>query len=260
MSNKVVKKEETSGAVAIPEAFRKKSGTTNVIDPKDMLIPRLLIMQGLSKYVAEERAQSGEIVNSVTAEVLGGKGKWLKFVPLTTYKTVRMYEIVDGKKKLSSEENWNATKHANLQWDQVIDGKPFRAVECLYFYLFLEKDLENPSGLPYLARYESTQKSQAKKLITHFMQMDMMGVEPYFGTLEITTQKTQNKEGQPFYIPDFKPSGTTDAKHAKKLSDWVDLITKNQVQIDDSEDDTDSATAAPTPRDVRPDAQPGAQF
>lgn len=243
MSKEVAKKE--TGTMVVPDAFKKKGPSVSVIDRRDMLIPKLLTMQPTSALVSEERAQLGDLVSSVTGEVVGGKGKWLKFVPLMTYKTIEYYDRSGPKPKLVSTEAWDAKKHAHIEWEQTINGKPHRVVECLNFYIFLEKDLENPAGLPHLVSYRSTQKAGGKKLISHFMQMEMMGAEPWFGMLEVTTVKQQNAEKQVYYTPDIRPVGQTDAKYAQKLLQWVELIAKNAVKIDDSDEDEVQTVTTP---------------
>ena len=243
MSKEVAKKE--TGTMVVPDAFKKKGPSVSVIDRRDMLIPKLLTMQPTSALVSEERAQLGDLVSSVTGEVVGGKGKWLKFVPLMTYKTIEYYDRSGPKPKLVSTDAWDAKKHAHIEWEQTINGKPHRVVECLNFYIFLEKDLENPAGLPHLVSYRSTQKSGGKKLISHFMQMEMMGAEPWFGMLEVTTVKQQNAEKQVYYTPDIRPVGQTDAKYAQKLLQWVELIAKNAVKIDDSDEDEVQTVTTP---------------
>ena len=128
MSKEVVKKEAAS--VAIPDAFKKKGASVSVIDQKDMLIPKLLTMQPTSTFVSEERAAPGDLVSSVTGEVIGGKGKWLKFVPLMTYKTIEYYDKSGAKPKLVKTEGSDAKKHSTGEWEQIINGKPHKEIEC----------------------------------------------------------------------------------------------------------------------------------
>ena len=242
MSKAVVKKETSEVAVSsVPDAFKKRGASVSVIDQKDMLIPKLLTMQPTSTMVSEERAAPGDLVSSVTGEVVGGKGKWVKFVPLMTYKTVEYYDKSGAKPKLVKVEAWNAKTHATVEWEQIINGKPHKVMECLNFYIFLEKDLANPAGLPHLVSYRSTQKQGGKKLISHFMQMEMMQAEPWFGVLEVTTTKQTNAEKQPYFTPDIRPVGQTDVKYAEKLQKWVDLIARNAMKIDETDDIGDVA-------------------
>lgn len=235
MSKEVAKKE--TSAMTIPDAFKKKGAGPSVIDRADMLIPKLLVMQGLSNLVAEGRASMGDVVNSVTGEKVISKGEWINFVPLMTFKTVEYYNTsAPGKPKRERVEPWSATKHTNTDWEQVIEGVKFRVMETLNFYVFLEKDLSSPAALPYLIKFQSTQRTTGKKLITHFMQMEMMQAEPWFGVLALTTNVQKNDKGV-FAVPDIKPVGQTDAKYAPKIAQWIDVISKGAVVVDDSDED-----------------------
>src|SRR4051794_30344857 len=70
-------------AVAAPMSLEGMEG----IDASDILIPKLLLMQGLSELVAEGKFQMGDIVNSVTQAKLGDKTKSIEFIPIATFKT-----------------------------------------------------------------------------------------------------------------------------------------------------------------------------
>lgn len=233
MSKEVVKKE--AAAMTIPDAFRvaKKPST---IDRSDILIPRLLAMQGLSKLVAAEQAQFGDIVNSVTSEVLTTKGKGLSFVPLVHFKTMSRYKLGKNLEFISTEA-WNPIKHRDLEWEEVIDGVKYKNVQCLNFYVFLQKDLENPAAFPFMLSFRGASYRNGKKLINHFAQMEMMGVAPWYGVLELSTLKQQNDLGT-FYVLDVKPVGQVDVKHAEKLSSWSDVLSQGSHTVhEDVSDD-----------------------
>lgn len=234
---KEVAKKETS-AVAIPDAFKKKSNESSLIDKADIMIPRLLVMQGLSEFVAEEKAQMGDIVNSVTVEVLGGKSKAVKFIPLSHFKTVAYYRVeAQGQPPVYERtEAWNPKTHANLEWEQVIDGKKYVVNQCLNFYVMLERDMENPAAFPYLLTFRRTSYKNGKKLINHFMQMDMMGVEPWFGVLELTSLKQVNDSGT-FYVFDVKPVGQSEAKWVDKLRGWSETLAKGVHIVDEEKEE-----------------------
>lgn len=53
--------------------------------PGDMVVPRLVLMQGLSPLVQADKAKLGDIVNSLTNEVLVGKDETDVFIPIYHY-------------------------------------------------------------------------------------------------------------------------------------------------------------------------------
>jgi hypothetical protein len=218
--------------------FALKKPSTDLIDQADILIPKLLIMQGLSEFVAQEKAVMGDIVNSVTGEVLGGKGKPISFIPLMMNKVWIKYKIQGGEQKYVGTIPWSAA-NSNTKWEDVDkDGALLRNDACLNFYVMLERDLESSSGLPYLVSFRRSSYRNGKKLVTHFAQTQMANVSPYAMTLSLTSSKEQNDKGT-FYIFDIMPGKDTDAKYCDKLELWTETLKKNMHNIDETAEDTE---------------------
>ena len=51
------------------------------VSARDIIIPKILAMQGLSELVTDGKAKFGDFVDSVTHQVLGSIDKPLEFVP-----------------------------------------------------------------------------------------------------------------------------------------------------------------------------------
>lgn len=64
----------------------------------DTKVPRLLLMQGMSEFVAEEKAKAGDIVRSTTASKVGGIGKAIPMILLSYPKHEWIIEVKPGKK------------------------------------------------------------------------------------------------------------------------------------------------------------------
>lgn len=227
-----VKKETTLSP------FILKKPATDLIDQSDILIPKLLIMQGLSEFVAQEKAVMGDIVNSVTGEILGGKGKALSFIPLIMNKVWIKYKVQGGEQKYIGTAPWSAA-NANTKWEGVdTDGSLLRNDACLNFYVMLKSDLDKSTALPYLVSFRRSSYRNGKKLVTHFAQSQMANIAPYAMVLNLTSTKEQNDKGT-FYIFDVTHGAETDAKYAEKLEMWTDTLKKNIHVVDESAEDTE---------------------
>lgn len=256
MSTKEVANKE-QGQMTVPAEFRRKSENAGIIDKADIIIPRVLMMQGMSKLVSAEQAVPGDLVNSVTNEIIGSLKKPMKFVPLMQFKTViRSEKQPKGLPKYLGQESWNPTKHANLEWEEEVNGKTIYNTQCLNFYVMTEKDLDSPSAFPMLLTFRRTSYRNGKKLINHFMQMDMMGAEPWFGMLELSTLKQTNDDGT-FYVLDVKPVGQTNPKYAEKLRAWMDTLAKGTHLVDDTADESDPE---PVTKMAKGEVRQNAQF
>ena len=90
----VAVKEPTPLAVAEKPSWM---GSKLSVDRK---VPRLLLMQGTSQFVEEEKAKRGDVVRSTTGEKVGGMGQPIPLIILSYPKHERIIEVKPpGKKK-----------------------------------------------------------------------------------------------------------------------------------------------------------------
>jgi len=80
---KLTTTEKRSIAVENPQCAWGSEG----VDTDDVKIPVLLMMQGLSDFVADGKAAMGDIVHSQTEKVIGGSKDPVRFIPLYSFKT-----------------------------------------------------------------------------------------------------------------------------------------------------------------------------
>lgn len=253
MAKDIVKKETQ----AVTSAFAKKAHQTSQVDRADILLPKLLLMQGPSALVADELAQMGDIVNSVTSSVLGGKEKALAFIPLFHFKDLAKFEIKDGEKpKFLSLHPWTK-ETATWPWDEVVGGKKIKNIARLNFYVLLESEADKATALPYLLSFSSTSYQNGKKLTTHFAQADMAGLQACSMTFNLNSKKEKNDKGT-YYIFDISPKSETNEKYLPKIEFWWDILAKGLYQVDETDLETEATAGAP-PSSIK-DAQASAQF
>lgn len=230
-------------AVALPTEAAEW-GLDEAVDTQDILIPKLLVMQGLSKAVADEKAQMGEFIDSLTYEILGSARekdpKPVEFIPLTMFKTWIRYEKI-GDDKLDFRGIHPVTpENADWKWEETDeDGNHFRNDQCLNFYVILKEKADDPMEMPYLLTFRRTSYKNGKKLATHFakcqraLQLNKV-VPPASNTFKLTAVKTTNDEGT-FYVMDIEPGGKTSKEHIQVAKDWVATIKQSNVKVDNSD-------------------------
>lgn len=229
MKNEIVKKDP--GAIA--HVF-KKTGGALTIDPKDILIPKILLMQGISDWVTNNKAKMGDMMDSVTEKSIGGFDTGINFVPLYHYKTMKIYNASSSRPVLEREANWGP-EVANLQWEEIRGGVKYKNVACLNFYVMLEKDLEEPGATPYLLTFKSSSYKNGRKLINHFLKMDSAGHSPIALTFKLTSNKEKNDDGT-FAVLNVEEVSRTSAENAQVLLRWSDVVSKGSVRIDDRDE------------------------
>lgn len=238
MKNEIVKKETN----AIANVFRKTGGALT-IDPKDILIPKILLMQGSSDWVLNDKAKLGEMRDSVSEKSIGGFEAGINFVPLFHYKTMKIYNAMTSRPVLEREANWGP-EVSSLPWEEVKGGIKYKNIACLNFYVMLEKDLSEPGATPYLLTFKSSSYKNGRKLINHFLKMDSAGHSPIALTFKLTSNKEKNDDGT-FAVLNVEEVGRTSADNAQVLLRWADVVSKGSVKVDNSDEAT-----APTERTI----------
>lgn len=138
-------------------------------EEKDLLIPKILLMQGSSdKVKLEATHKAGDIIKSTTGEVYGSAraadAKPLKFIPIYMYKTWVKNEVLG--KKLQYMETYPVTpENTSQKWEQeeVIDGvkHTYKLTKNINFYVLLEKDFGNVLAVPHVLAFRSTSAKAA---------------------------------------------------------------------------------------------------
>lgn len=234
MTNELAKKENYD--LAIMESDWGSEG----VDSTDILIPKILLMQGLSDYVAEGSAQMGDLVNSVSAKLLGTAREKDKkpvcIIPISTFKTWAEY-TVDTKGGLKYKQTIPMTAaNADLPLEDMVDNVKIRRDKCLNFYVL---NVDEPEEFPYVITFKRTSYHAGKKLATHFVkcqQAKALGkpVPPAATMFNLSGVKTQNDFGT-FYVFDVAEAGKTSPELLAKAYHWYQVIKTKAVKVDESD-------------------------
>lgn len=260
---------KTNGAVAAP---LKDEWDLGDVDSRDIIIPRLLIMQSPSKYVQQDKAQFGDIVNSVSGEILGTARekdrKPVRFIPIKEEKSWTIFELSGSKPEFRGVEP-RTPVNENLEREYEKDGKKFKRYKTLNFFVLLEEDLKTMDmPLPYVVSFRSTSFKAGRVLSTHFvmckaaLQKGKM-VPPPSTMFELSGVKTSNDKGT-FYVMDVKPVGPTPDEYVLVAAQWLKTLKTKAYQVDETDAEVDAETEVTVDvniRDVKAgEVQAGAEF
>lgn len=239
---KEIQKKESSAA-----ALFSAAPTEIDFDPSDILIPKILLMQGPSKLVAQGEAAQGDMINSVTNLKVGDKKNPISFAPLMSYKTMMIMKDKGGMFVYDRIENWNPIKHANAPWEFKEENVLKRNYPMLNFYVMLKSDLEKGSGFPCLIGFRSTSYKAGQKLINIFAEAAELGKKPFARMVSLSCKLEQGEKG-PFHMFDIKAEGETEVAYGPKLVKWETILKQGKHKIDDKEEvavEKDVATPPP---------------
>ena len=238
MSTDVVVKEVSDVAIA------ENSWGTGGTDSRDILLPKLLFMQGLSTFVADGKAAMGDIVDSVTGEVLGNMReqgrKPVEFIPIMTFKTWVEQVVTELKpgqitKKFKAVVPMTA-ENADLPFESIVNGEKIQRDRTINFYAVLSSKLED---FPYLLSFRRTSFRAGQKLSTHFQKCEMAAargkpVPPAATTFSLVGNKVTNDKGT-FYVADLEPVGPTSSESLRVAYEWFQVLNKSAIRVDHSD-------------------------
>lgn len=218
-----------------------------------IIIPKLLLMQGLSEFVNDRKAQQGDMVRSTTGEKLGDLEVPVEFIPLTFTNTWILNEKIGGKFEYRGQEPMTA-KNQDLPWEFKKDGADWRRIKSLNVYALLPKDIraeaeelkkaasgEMPDPdkalLPVMISFRSTGYSAGKSISTHFAKAKTFGLKGYVSVMKLKCYQEKNDKGA-FYVFSVENAGKTLKEDLVVCEKWYTLLTSQNVniQVDESED------------------------
>ncbi len=206
----------------------------------DLLIPKALLMQSTSDLVTEGTFRIGEIIDSVSSELIAKAGEELQFVPFYVKKSWDVYKAkLPGTTPTANDYVRNEVRNqANdgLPWDDIEDNLPLKRVKRLDFYVLMKKDLDAGAALPKILSFKSTSYKEGQKLLNVMLVLNKMAkLQPYGKIVSVTTKKEQNDKGT-WYVPTIKVHEATKQEYVDQVLPWIQLVASGAVKEHDEND------------------------
>lgn len=235
MAKAVAKKEEQTTDVAL--APQRAWGSENLSN-KDILVPKLLLMQGLSDLVMKGEASAGQICDSVTGEVMGGvKGKEVTpvdFIAFNSFNTwVIFEETAAGEMEYVKTVSIDATNE-NWAYEEEVNGVQVRRDRCLNFYVLLPKEIVEGAAFPKIISFRRTSGKAGRKLVTFAAKLRAFNRAMATKVFTLTPAFQENDKGK-FYVFDIGMGRDTSVKEQNAAFEWYEALKTATVKVDDSD-------------------------
>lgn len=219
----------------------------------DILIPRILLMQGTSKWVPES-FNMGDLITSVDEELLAKKGDTIEIIPFVMKKSWQVFTR-EKNPQWVREEPWNAAND-NLEWE-FEEEDPDRGVVELKrqrnygFYCFVVgEDGIDKYAIPSLINFRSSAGfKDGKKIASHFGVMKSMEQPGFTVTWKISTETV--KDGDNSYMKFVVRKGrNVTEEEMQPIYKWLNLMKTQAANIKDhavNEDESSETTVNNTP-------------
>jgi hypothetical protein len=237
-------------------------------------------MQGLSDFVAERKAQLGDMVRSTTVEKLGNPEKEIDFIPLAFPQSQWVIEMRvkksptdPGKFEFKKMIPRNA-KNSGLEWsfwadadgNEVAPGAPnaieARRVQRLALYALLPGDLEaelaekkkaalgempdlSKALMPVLIGFRSLSFPAGKEVVSFFTQAASFKTQAWRYQIKLKCRMEQNDKGT-FYVfaVDRAKPQPVKKEHLPSVEYWANVVSTTELKVDESVDETSSSVSS----------------
>ncbi len=235
----------SSDVADINSSWGAEEATSN-----DIIIPKLLLMHGLSKEVAAGNKLQGDLIRSTTLETLAKKGEKLKVIPFIMTKTWRISDISENPPRWKRDEIWNATNDES-PWEfeetDPRDGKnkKMRRDKAYNFYAMVVSDIDKGGSFPVRLQFLRTSSQAGRAIADHFAKARMFQKPPAQQMWEVSSELVTGPK--PYFKFVANPSTNTTELHLQECKNWFDTIKGNGSKI--KEHDVDEADESAVTKD-----------
>lgn len=207
MSKNLVK----AGTTELEKKPLDMSFSSEDISANDIIMPKLWAMQGLSELVSEGKAKMGDLIDSLTGEILGGFSKPVRFVPIEFKK---LWYRTRGRELIEVLPVTPENEH--IPFEDVGGIKNSRSI---IFY-----GLIGDSQLPYMINFKGTSFVEGKKLLTMAFVLSKMAKKNATDfAFKIGTRKESNDKGT-YAVYTIEKDGASTESEQELASMWIETI------------------------------------
>lgn len=220
------------------------------LSSSDFVIPRALVMQGLSEFVVDGKAKLGDVVNSLTEEVMGSIQKPMEFIPFWVDKKMKVLKEVNGKFVLDRIEA--LTPVNEHLYDGVENGFKVKYEAVYNVYAIVPG-----SALPIMVSFKSTSKKAGKKIATimYAENMTALKLPPCATKLKLISTKRQNDKGT-FAVVDIARVGQSTKEEINECAKWIGIVKSGAAKSHEVEEHEDQSSSQPSgSRELNPDME-----
>jgi hypothetical protein len=220
------------------------------VDASNILIPKLLLMQGLSDLVSDGKAKLGDIVKSTSGEVVGGVGKPVEVIPIMLTENWALLEKVGNKFEYRGIEPVTLA-NKDAEYEYTYNGTQWRRDRCLDFYVLLPSDIAKEKAakaavasgdypdpdaalLPCAISFRRTSMRAGKDLATHFAKASHFGMPPAVTTFKLTSFIDKNNQGT-YAVFQIEKGGKTAKEDLDVCHKWYQTISASRPKVHDVE-------------------------
>lgn len=202
----------------------------NEMSSNDIVIPKLLLQQSTSAFVATGKAKLGDYVDSVTGEVLGSVSQPVEVIPFHMEK-FWVNQKFNGKRWEYVNVERMTISNQNLPWE--FTGPKNEKMKRVYTYNFYV--IIPGKTLPYMVSFSSTSAKAGKELATlMYTQNAINKLPPPAKTIGLGGKIDKNDDGT-YAVKGVTIVRDSDPQEIALAFNWYNTIKQGGAQVDTSD-------------------------
>lgn len=233
---------KAQNAVAIAEEFSEFEG--EVVDTKDLILPKALLMHPTSDLVKKGVRNIGEIIKSNTEEVIAKRGETFDVIVFERWKEWRIMKKnpQTGRFEFVRHEPWTP-ENDNQAWDFKEGQDDYRRDKTMNFYGVLANEAEAGTAFPIKLAFVRTAFRAGHKLADAYARALMNKQPPTGQIFKIGTELKEGK-GESFFVFTVNPGKPSTEKQRLAANNWKKIVKQGKAEntIKDHEIDDEPVT------------------
>lgn len=253
MKEVTVKQENKLAAAESIEAWGMRSEMTS----QDLVIPKILPINMMSKKLKEKTAAYGELRDTSNNKLLGDLSKGMEIVPfmMEKYFVESTVDQKTGKKEFKRilpiiSDPTNPGYNDELKYEEIIDGEKISRDRVLSFYVLIPSEIDSTlaeSGggtLPYVLPFRRTSLRGGKKIATQMFAMNAAARKsPAAMVMSVKPVDTTNDDGS-YVVLDVNASRASTKEEQQAAFYWYKAISKGGMKVDHGDLQEDAVATA----------------
>lgn len=216
------------------------------ISSRDIIIPRILLMQPMSEKVTAGEAAFGEFRESLNNEKIGNFEKGFEILPFYMEKVFVEFNCEDPEEKEFLRVVPITAANENLPYEDEEHneelGKKIKISRdrTMNFYVLLPEELKAGGAIPYILSFRRTSLQAGKKLATQmYVKNRAAGKSPAAVVMEVTAGK-QSQDKKTWAVADVKIGKAAELAYQAEALKWFQLVSSKQVKVDEESYNADA--------------------
>lgn len=213
-----------------------------VVESKDFIMARVVLVQASSEIVKERKAFSGDFWNTLEERVVSTDGsvKLLPFFCRQMYVTER-FDNVANKYVYKSQESY---KGEQKPFEEIVDGVKLRHLHTYDFFCMTPE-----LSMPVIVSFKSSSHKAGKRLFNLMYVMNKaLKLAPVNNWISFGSD-LESKNGNTFGVINFKKDVEVNSDEKNECLKWISVIRNTNIKA--SEDVSESFDQPQTPTNTR---------